>query len=96
MCELAPAPHRTIWMVPTEAFQRTHYPLRGAWIQEPLRDCRDPEQAFQNWMDRDVAFARQVAAEAAARGRRVLTVDGSQSIADNAAIVERHFRLVHD
>lgn len=84
-------PDRAIWIVPAEAFQREMYPRRGAWVQEILRNCTHPEQAFQNWMDRDIAFARRGRAEAEARGLHVLVVDGSRTVAENAAVVEMLF-----
>jgi hypothetical protein len=86
-------PWQAIWIVPGEAFQRKRYPRRGAWVQGILSQCRDPEQAFQNWMDRDVAFGRRVSVEAAARGLQVLRVDGQHTVAENAEIVRAHFRL---
>jgi hypothetical protein len=86
-------PWQAIWVVPDEAFQRKQYPRRGAWVQEILSQCREPEQAFQNWMDRDVAFGHRVSAEAAARGLQILRVDGQHTIAENAEIVRAHFRL---
>jgi hypothetical protein len=84
-------PRRAIWVIPSEAFQRAAYPRRGAWVQEVLRQCTAPERAFQNWMDRDVAFARQIAAEATSRDLAVLTVDGQRTVEQNAAIVEAQF-----
>ena len=86
-------PWQAIWIVPGEAFQRRQYPRRGAWVQEILSQCRDAEQAFRNWMDRDVAFGRRVSAEAAARGLKVLRVDGQRTIAENAEIVRAHLGL---
>ena len=90
------APHLTderqaLWMVPTEAFQRRIYPKRGAWVQKILDQCSDPEQAFANWMDRDVAFARHVAAQAEELGLRVLWVDGETTLAENMCLVEAWF-----
>ena len=84
-------PRHGLWVVPTEPFQRAHYPRRGPFVQFILNQCRDPAQALTNWMDRDVAFARWVAQEAAGRGYRVLVVDGSRTIADHAAQVAAHF-----
>jgi hypothetical protein len=92
--ELLPNPHSGIWVVPTEAFQREYYPKRGEWIHGILKQCRDPKQAFRNWMDRDVAFAQWVAARAQALGLTVLWVDGQRSIVENARMVASHFNLM--
>jgi len=84
---------QAIWVVPTESFQRTHYPNRGRWVQEILSQCKNPDQAFQNWMDRDVAFVRWVAKRATDLGLELLQVGGKRMIAENAEIVEAHFQL---
>jgi hypothetical protein len=86
-------PHQAIWIVPTGPFQRAHYPNRGPWVQDILRQCKHPEQAFRNWMDRDVAFARWVARSATGLGLRLLEVDKERTISDNARIVAQHFQL---
>jgi hypothetical protein len=85
------SPRHGLWVVPTEEFQRVQYPRRGAWVQGILQQCADPEAVLGNWMDRDVAFARWVAAEAGTRGLEVMTVDGSRTIAQGADAVAAHF-----
>jgi hypothetical protein len=84
---------RGLWMVPTETFQRQTYPGRGAWVQTILRQCHDPERALQNWMDRDVTFARWIVARVHALGLTLLQVDGTHTIAHNAQRVAEHFGL---
>jgi hypothetical protein len=84
---------QAIWIVPTEPFQRTHY-ARRTWIHEILSQCRDPRQAFQNWMDRDVAFAKWVAERAAELELELITVNGALTIVQNTEIVEKHFQLL--
>jgi hypothetical protein len=89
-------PAQAIWVVPSEDFQRTHYPARGEWVHDIVEQCSDPERALRNWMDRDVAFARLVARHAERLGLALLTVDGSRTVAQNAALVEAHFGLGAD
>jgi hypothetical protein len=84
--------NRAIWIVPTPEFQRRFYAGRE-WVAPYLKDCADPAQAFENWMQRDILFARYISRTAADLGGTVLVVDGSRTIADNAALVERHFGL---
>lgn len=84
--------HRAIWLVPTEPFQRQRY-ARREWRHEVLASCTDQERAWENWMARDAGFARVVAADAAARGLRVLTVDGSRSPDETFRLVAAWFRL---
>jgi hypothetical protein len=84
-------PHQAIWIVPSESFQREHYSGRGSWVQDILRHCADPDLAFRNWMDRDVAFARWVTGKAIALGMRLLEVNGEHAIAEYAQTVAQHF-----
>ncbi|HEU5102840.1 MAG TPA: hypothetical protein VFU22_27650 [Roseiflexaceae bacterium] len=86
-----PSPNRAVWLIPTPDFQRERYPKRGAWVQDILQQCADPDLAFRNWMDRDIESAQIVADEAAKRGLRIIQVDGRQSIASIAATVEEQF-----
>jgi hypothetical protein len=88
-----PGPAAGIWLVPTEAFQRGHYPRRGPWVQEIVNQCPDPQQALRNWMDRDVAFAAWLAGRVQALGLELLVVDGQRSIPENARVVAHHFGL---
>lgn len=89
-------PGRAIWIVSTADFQRTHYPKRGAWVQDILNQCADPQQALQNWMDRDVEFAEWVCREAADLGFRVTQVDGRRTITETADLVAGHLALAEE
>jgi 2-phosphoglycerate kinase len=86
-------PRKAIWIVPTAKFQRSHYEQRD-WARQVVQDCSAPEQAFNNWMQRDASFARYVAREARIQNMRVLTVDGSRTLEENQAFVERYFQLI--
>jgi hypothetical protein len=83
---------RMLWMVPTEHFQREHYGRRK-WRHDVLRDCRDPDRAWENWMQRDAGFARYVAGHATERLLRLMTVDGTRSLDATLSDIERHLRL---
>ncbi|MBN1964297.1 MAG: hypothetical protein JW910_06600 [Anaerolineae bacterium] len=85
-------PRRALWVVPTPEFQHHHYAQRP-WIQGYLQACSDPDRAFAHWMGRDAGFAQHAAEGARARGFPVITVDGSRSIAENAAAVAAHWGL---
>ncbi len=86
------AAQQALWFVPTPAFQRRHYAQRG-FIQEILAQCRDPQQAWANWMDRDEQFGREVAAAAAKRNFVVAWVDGERSSEELTALAAAHFGL---
>ena len=83
---------RAIWIVPTPEFQRRFYAGRQ-WVGPYLKDCADPAQAFENWMQRDILFARYITRTAAELGGTVLVVDGTKTIDDNVRLVERHLGL---
>jgi len=85
-------PHRAISIIPTAEFQMEHY-ARRAWAQDVVRACSDPEQAFRNWMQRDIRFAKHVEQAAREAGLFSLLVDGGHPLTDTIAIVEQHFRL---
>ena len=85
--------HQAVWLVPTEGFQRERYRGRGSWVDDILGDCSEPERAYANWMDRDVVFARWVAATVADLAYRSIEVDGSRSLAETACLVANHLRL---
>jgi hypothetical protein len=50
---------RAIWLVPTPEFQLRYYSARD-WVPDYLRQCADPRRAFDNWMQRDMLFARSI------------------------------------
>lgn len=90
MTKVLQKPNQAFYVVPTLEFQRRTYAKRP-WIHGILKQCRDPEQAFENWMARDVAFGKYVAETAVSLNYPVIFVDGSRSIAENSAKVARHF-----
>ena len=92
LVEQVAAAQQALWFVPTPAFQRHHYSQRG-FIQEILAQCRDPQQAWANWMDRDERFGREVAAAAADRGFVAEWVDGRRSIEELTALAAAHYGL---
>jgi hypothetical protein len=81
-----------VYMIPTIAFQLHHYQQRP-WIQGILMECRNPRQAFDNWMKRDELFGQEVLRQANLYGFRAITVDGSVDIETQAKDVEQQFRL---
>lgn len=84
--------HRSIWIVPTPEFQLHHYAQRD-WISNVVATCTSPDQAWQNWMARDIAFAREVTRQAHQHHRRVITVDGTAPLEATSTQVATHFAL---
>ena len=86
---------QAIWLIPTADFQRAHYSRRD-WVQDILAQCNEPQEAFHNWMERDIRFSQWIEAEASARHFSFLRVDGNRTIEQNAEAVARHFQLSVD
>lgn len=86
------AKQNVFYMTPKETFFRAEYKKR-TWAHERLKETSDPAQAFENWMSRDVAFAREIAGRARLAGFACLEVDGSKSIAETVKQVANHFGL---
>ena len=84
--------NQAIWVIPTADFQVEHYSLRE-WAHGIVAQCDNPEVAFQNWMERDIRFARWIEAEVNTMGLRLLKIDGSRTLAESAIEVASHFQL---
>ena len=91
--ELITEKNKAIWLVPDESFQRQYYLMRGDWVQGILNECRQPEQAFENWMKRDAAFGRWIVGQTQQYNLELIIVDGVLSIQENADIIAQYFRF---
>lgn len=83
-------PQRAVWIIPTDQFQRRHYAQRP-WIHGVLRQCSQPEQAFEKWMQRDAAFANWIQQETAVHNLPCLVVDGRRTILENSGLVAKFY-----
>jgi hypothetical protein len=92
---IMPNRSHAIWIIPTADFQREHYSQRE-WAWKIVKQCNDPEVAFQNWMERDIRFGEWIEAEVRTLDLQLLKIDGSQTIAENAEEVARYFQLAAD
>ncbi len=86
------ANHRVIYIVPTAEFQLEHYKKRE-WVKDVLMDCSNPEKAFENWMNRDIEYAKRVLGLAKKYNRNHILVDGKESLEENFQRVEGYFQL---
>jgi len=83
---------KIIYMVPTEEFQKEKYALRS-WAHQILKDAEDPKKAFNNWMKRDIKYAKYISKEAEKFNYPVIEIDGSESIERLANKVIKMFNL---
>ena len=81
-----------ICMVPSPEFQIYHYKQRS-WINEILADCTDKEKAFDNWMQRDILFARQVIEQCENDGIFCYVNDGSKNEDEVYDIIKKQLGL---
>lgn len=79
-------------LTPTADFQKKHYKQRE-WVPYVLEGTTNPEQAFENWMQRDILFAQMVRKEAMELGYPSLIADGSQSEKQTVEEVARLLKL---
>jgi len=92
VARVLPIRNQAVWLVPTDDFQREHYAKRD-WVSGVVGQCDDSQAAFENWMKRDVQFARWIVTEAESLGCKVFVVDGRQTMAETAVEVAAHFGL---
>jgi dephospho-CoA kinase len=81
---------KAVYLIPTESFQREHYAKRE-WAQRLLATTNDPTGVFEKWMARDAANAHMISDQARMFDFPVLEVDGSLSVLEVSAWVERQF-----
>ena len=85
--------NRYLSITPTKDFQMFHYSQRD-WVPYVLQDCSDKEKAFENWMERDALFAKDVQRQCEAEGYLYLINNGEMGIEELAEMVESHFGLM--
>lgn len=81
-----------ITVIPTPDFQISHYKERE-WVPFILDGCSDKQQAFHNWMERDILFAKQVKAECAENAVPCIVNDGLKTQDELFRIVKELFNL---
>jgi len=79
-------------LTPTADFQKKHY-IQREWVPYVLEGTTNPDQAFENWMQRDILFAQMVRKEAVKLSYPSLVTDGSQSENQTAEEVARLLKL---
>lgn len=84
---------RYIALIPTKEFQIPHFRKRD-WIPYVLDGCSNQEAAFDNWMERDVLFAEEVAQECNVLGYQLIRNNGELSIEELVYKVSIHFGLI--
>jgi len=86
-------PEKAFYLIPTKEFQIQHYSKRP-WIKSILDSCKDPQQAFLNWMARDHLFGQEIIKQAKRYNFQYVIIDGNSSIDQLYSMVEEHFGFV--
>ncbi len=84
--------NRALFLVPDKAFQIAYYSQRE-WIQPILDSCRDPDQAFANWMERDHQCGLGILQQVKACEYQTIIVDESTNPEKIFDLGTVHFRL---
>ncbi len=83
---------RYICIVPDEKFQRKAFAKR-VFPKLFLIGCKDKNAAYENWMKRDILFAKEMLQQAKLHGYSSILVNGEKSLAENYATVLSKFNL---
>ena len=83
-----------ISITPTPEFQISHYEKR-AFVPYVLEGCSDKEKAFNNWMKRDILFAKKIQKQCLKKRYCSMVNDGSVEIGELVDSVSKHFGLEH-
>ena|SRR5690554_5897704 len=84
--------NRVVFIVPSANFQLEHY-IKRDFIPYVLEGCKNKDKAFENWMQRDMEFAKEIARQARLNQKTLIVTDGSNSLQENFKRVEDHFEL---
>ena len=85
--------NEAFFLIPTKAFQIEHYSQRP-WIKSILESCKNPQQAFENWMERDHLFGQEIIRQAKIYNYQYAIVDQDSDKDVLYAMVKKHFGLV--
>lgn len=81
---------RYISITPTPEFQVFHYKKRE-YVPYVLQGCSNMEKAFENWMGRDILFAKEVQKQCQKEGYASVINDGSMKIDELVDKISTHF-----
>jgi hypothetical protein len=82
------SPHQAIWLVSSDDVIRRVRATRPTAIRD---ETSDPDRAIENIIARDTMFASHIREEARKLDLKTLEIDWTHSLAETAALVEKHF-----
>ena len=84
--------NKVIYLVPSKDFQVEYYSKRD-FIHGILKERKNPEKAFSNWMERDHQFGKRVINQAKEYNMKYILVGGKTTLEKNTKLVMDHFKL---
>lgn len=84
--------NRGLYLIPSKDFQVHHYRQRP-WITQILQSCDNPEQAFENWMERDHQFGQEILRQLQDYPYHSINIDGTLSLDQICSETEAYFGL---
>lgn len=82
-----------ILLVADDVFYRKHQMDRKE-LFERIRECTNPEQALENYINYDLAMGRYIINDAKRLGLSVIEVGNDSDIIKNVEAISSHFKLV--
>jgi len=79
-------------IIPTKEFQVTHYRERQ-FVPYVLDGCSDKEKAFENWMERDFLFSKEIERQCKSNKLKLIINDGTINLCDMVDEVVTHFEI---
>lgn len=79
-------------IIPTKDFQVTHYRERQ-FVPYVLDGCSDKEKAFENWMERDFLFSKEIERQCESNKLKLIINDGTINLCDMVDEVVTHFEI---
>lgn len=87
--------HHAIWLIAQDEDLR-HFYRQRIWAQHVVKETSDPERAFNNWLERDVAFAHLVREACDKHGFHALMSNRQQALEVKAHQVATIYQLPCD
>lgn len=84
--------NRYVSLTPAKEFQLFHFRKRE-FVPYILRDCCDKQTAFNNWMERDILFAKEMQCQCERAGYKSMINRGEWSVEDMVNEISVHLGL---
>ncbi len=82
-----------VWIVADELFYKGHQMERKE-LFERIRECSNPEQALENYINYDLAMGRYIINDAKRLGLSVVEIGNDSEIIKNVETISSYFKLV--